>query len=202
MARARLLDRLQNYRFHLLDVSWSLSIPPFALNPAAGFQAVTAPEMTLETEEFAEGNHWTKRHLISGGSVGNITLSRGATFYDAEFWLWISAAIRGQQGGMVPPLGPALTGHRRNLLLIQYTGYSARGLGEAGAAIDAAASAAAGFVPNVNHALALPARAWMLLDCLPIRYKASGDFDGASSDVSIMELEISVDRFEEFSVTG
>jgi len=202
MARSRLLDRLQSFRFHLLDVSWSLSVPPFALNPAAGFQSVTAPEISLETEEYAEGNHWTKRHLISGGSVGNITLTRGASFYDAEFWVWISAAIRGQQGGLLPPTGPALTGHRRNLLLIQYTGYSARGLADAGSAIDAAASAAAGLIPTIGFALALPARAWMLLDCLPVRYKAASDFDAASSDVSIAELTIAPDRLEEFSSVG
>lgn len=202
MARVRLLDRLQSFKFHLLDVSWSLSVPPFALQPAAGFKSITAPEVSLETEEFAEGNYWFKRHLISGGSIGNITLMRGATFYDAEFWTWMSASIRGQVGGLLPPFGPGMEGKRRNLLLIQYTGYSVRGIADAGSAIDSAASAAAGFLPNVTGALALPARAWLLLGCLPVRYKASTDFDASSGEVSVMELELSIDRLEEFSVTG
>jgi phage tail-like protein len=202
MARVRLIDRLQNFRFHLLDATWELSVPPFALNPLAGFQAITAPEITLETEEYNEGNHWTKRHLPTTASVGNITLSRGCSFYDAEFWVWMSATIRGQQGGVLPPTGPALSGHRRNLLLIQYTGYSMRAAGNLGPAVDAAVSAAAGFMPSPNAVLGVPARAWFLMECMPVRYKAASDFEASSSDVSVAELEISVDRWEEVGVAA
>lgn len=201
MARARLLDHLQAHKFHLLDVSYDLSIPPFALNPLGGFQSITAPEMSLETEEVAEGNYWFKRHVISGGDIGNITLSRGVTFYDAEFWLWITAAIRGQPSSTLS-LRPSLSGKRRNLLLIHYTGYSLRGIEGAGPGIDAAASAAAGLLPTVNNALSLPGRAYMLMDCLPVRYKGGSDFDASSGEVSIEELEISIDRLETFAVTA
>ncbi|NIN63244.1 MAG: hypothetical protein GTO63_00715, partial [Anaerolineae bacterium] len=84
-------------------ISYKLTIPPFVFNPVAGFSSISAPEITLETEHYDEGNFYFKRHLISGGEVSPITLMRGATFYDSEFWLWISAAIQGQKGALLPP---------------------------------------------------------------------------------------------------
>lgn len=200
MARLRIKDKLQNYQFHLLDISYSLSVPPFVLNPLASFSAITTPEMTLETEEVAEGNSYFKRHVISGGSVSSITLQRGASFFDSEFWNWISACIRGQVGQISWPV--AMSGKRRNLLLIQFTGYSARGFTAVSEGMDALASMAAGFLPNVGGILRIPARAWILIDCLPTRYKPASDFDATSGDISIMELELQMDRFEEFSMGG
>lgn len=186
------------YQFHLMDVSYSLAFPPWALDPLFSFNSITAPEFTVEVEELAEGTHPFKRHLISGGSVGPITLSRGASFYDAEFWRWIVATVKGSPGG---PLG-SMSGKRRNLLLIQFTGYSAMAAKNAGPALQAAAAVARGFLPDVGGILRVPARAWLMMDCLPIRYKTGSDFDATSNEVSVMELELHPDRIEEFSITG
>jgi len=198
MPRIRLLDRLQVYQFHLMDVSYSLAFPPWALDPLLSFKSITAPEVQLEVEELAEGTHPFKRHLISGGSVSSITLTRGASFYDSEFWRWIVATVKGSPGG---PFG-SMSGKRRNLLLIQFTGYSATAIGEAGAELQAVAQVARGFLPDVGGILRVPARAWLLMDCLPIRYKSGSDFDASSSEISLMELELHPDRIEEFSITG
>lgn len=46
----------------------------------------------------------------------------------------------------------------------------------------------------------IPARAWLLKGCIPVRYKAGSDFDGASSEISIMEIEMSVDSMSEISL--
>jgi hypothetical protein len=48
----------------------------------------------------------------------------------------------------------------------------------------------------------IPARAWVLSGVIPIRYKAGGDFDAASSALSIAELEVAVDQMDEISLAG
>jgi hypothetical protein len=45
-------------------------------------------------------------------------------------------------------------------------------------------------------------RAWLLQGCLPTRYKAGTDFDATSADVSIMELELSVESFQEYALSS
>jgi hypothetical protein len=52
----------------------------------------------------------------------------------------------------------------------------------------------------LTHAVRMPARAWLLKGCLPKRYKAGTDFEASSGEVSIMELEVEVERFEEYSL--
>lgn len=52
----------------------------------------------------------------------------------------------------------------------------------------------------LNQAVRMPARAWVLKGCLPKRYKAGTDFEASSGEVSIMELEVEVERFEEYSL--
>lgn len=200
MARTRFNDFLQNYSFHLIDISPSLSIPPFVfMNPLAGFSQITTPEVSVETEEIDEGNHYFKRHLISGGSTSSITLQRGASLMDADFWRWISATIRGDKSTLLPPV---LGGQRRNLLLIQYTGYDVTGLTGGADELQAVASIAKGFLPEFGAVTRIPGRAWMLFECFPTRYKPASDFDATSSDVSIMELELAVDYIEEVSLVA
>lgn len=196
MARKRITDYFQNHNFHLLDVSPSLAVPPFVFNLFASFSSISAPEITLETQEVEEGNFYFKRHVISGGSVGNITLQRGVSFYDSEFWSWISSTIKGEVPKAIPPV---LGGKRRNLLLIQYTGYQVGfAEGAAGAGLDILGTLLSGF-PGSRK---IPGKAWMLMQCLPIRYKVSGDLDATSSDISLSELELSPERIEEFGISA
>jgi hypothetical protein len=46
----------------------------------------------------------------------------------------------------------------------------------------------------------LPAKAWVLYGCVPSRYKAAGDFDATDSAISIQELEIAVESWDELSL--
>lgn len=48
----------------------------------------------------------------------------------------------------------------------------------------------------------LPAKAWVLYGCLPSRYKAAGDFDATDSAISIQELEVAVEYWDELSLGG
>jgi hypothetical protein len=50
--------------------------------------------------------------------------------------------------------------------------------------------------------LAVPGRAYMLFDCLPIRYKSAGDFDANTVAVSVEELELTYTRFELMGAFG
>lgn len=95
MPRSVVQDVLTNYPFWLMDVApiELLALP--VLTPSFGFSAITAPELTLETEEIQEGNWFFPRKVVRGASVGTITLSRGATFTDSDFYRWIRATLTG-----------------------------------------------------------------------------------------------------------
>jgi hypothetical protein len=46
----------------------------------------------------------------------------------------------------------------------------------------------------------IPAKAWMLYGCVPSRYKAAGDFDASDGGISIQELEIAVESWDELNL--
>jgi hypothetical protein len=48
----------------------------------------------------------------------------------------------------------------------------------------------------------VPARAFLLRGCVPTRYKTGSDFDASSGSISIQELEIAVESFEEISLAA
>lgn len=77
----------------------------------------------------------------------------------------------------------------------------------AGAAIAGAAAGGAvagGALPigigPFAFATRIPARAWLLHDCLPVRYKAGSDFDAGNAAISLQELEVQPEHIEEFSL--
>jgi phage tail-like protein len=179
---SRLLDLLQSNRFWLVDVVPSSTFPFFVLGaPLMAFQSITMPELTLETDEVKQVNSMYKRYVYSGGSVGAITLTRGARVYDDTFWQWASRAVRGID--MMP----------RNLLLIQYTNINLASY--AGDTVEMPVLCQAWEVAQF-----LPGRAWLLWDCIPTRYKAGSDLDAMSGDVSIMEIDLQMSAFTEFAI--
>jgi phage tail-like protein len=196
MSRIRLFDHLQNFKFHLFDVSWSLSFPPFALTPIYGFQSITSPEIRIETEEYAEGNDWFKRHLIVGGSVPEITMQQGVSVFNSDFWNWTVASLRGAPSSTI-----GIDGKRRNFLLVQYTGYSAEGAA-GNQAIPTAMSGALGFLPTPNAIFSLPGKAWMLNECIPTNFKAASDFDATSGDISLASITVAPHSIDEIAVSA
>src|SRR6056300_1284355 len=110
--RLRYLDMLQVYPFWLFDASGFAGNPLFTIfYPTFGFSAITSPEITVELRHVQPGNWEYKRRAVKTADVSAMTLSRGARFYDSDFWIWIHNAIRGKQ-----PL-------RRNLVLVHFMGY-------------------------------------------------------------------------------
>lgn len=173
---------LQTNRFWLVDTVPSSTFPFFVLGaPIMGFQSITMPEITLETDEIKQINSMYKRTIYSGGSVSTITLTRGARAYDDTFSIWIDRAIRGID--MVP----------RNLLLLQFTGINVAAWG--GASVDLPVAIEAWEIAQF-----LPGRAWLLWDAIPVRYKPGSDFDATSGEVSIMEIDLAIHAMTEFAL--
>jgi phage tail-like protein len=185
MPRLRYLDMLQVYPFWCFDASGFSGNPLFSiLDPNLGFSACTTPEVNIEMREIQPGNWEYKRRAVKTADVSPITLSRGARFYDSDFWIWLSNAIQGKQ-----PL-------RRNLVLVHFMGYR-----PLSATLPADVS---GNFPDESAVTSLgtrfPARAWSLMGCVPTRYKSGGDFDANASDVSIQELEVQPEFVEEMTI--
>lgn len=86
------------------------------------------------------------------------------------------------------------------------SGLSASALGAAaaiGGSIAASARASEGQGKPLGPfeiAPRIPAKAWMLYGCVPSRYKAAGDFDASDSSISIQELEIAVESWDELNL--
>jgi hypothetical protein len=232
MPRSQLTDFLQTHPFWLLDVApvELLSLPIFT--PICGFASVTAPEMSIETQDIQEGNWPFGRKVVKTAKVNTVTLTRGATFWDSDFWRWILFATTGEPisplGGLLPTITFGGATPRKDLVLIHFfshftseigapivTALAAGGIGYLAGGIVSGAHAAiqAGVAVGVgalgNHGIGpfefaarMPARAWLLHNCIPTRYKTGGDFDAKSGEVSIMELDVEPETFEEFALTA
>jgi len=185
LPRLRYLDMLQLYPFWAFDASGFSGNPLFSIfDPALGFSACSAPEVSLELREVQPGNWEYKKRAVKSADVAPVVLSRGSRFYDSDFWIWMNNAVKGKQ-----PL-------RRNIVLVHFMGFR-----PLAAALDGDTS---GSLPDelaiTSLVTRLPARAWFLQACLPTRYKAGGDFDANSSDVSIQELEVQPEDVVEMTV--
>lgn len=147
--------------------------------------------------------HGDKEFLGDGSTLGKVTAAVG-NFLGG--------------GGRVSP--------RRNVLIIHFTrinvsealsssdpllrtaavlGAGVAGVllsgGLAGGATLAAGAAAQGFgIGPFQFATRIPARAWLLHNCIPVRYRPGNDFDASSGQVSIQELEVQPEYVEEFSL--
>jgi phage tail-like protein len=185
MARPRFLDLLQVYPFWVFDASGHAGNPLFSIfDPVLGFSACTTPEITIEHRTVQPGNWEYKRRAVKTADVSPITMSRGARFYDSDFFLWVSNAVRGLQ-----PL-------RRNLVLVHFIGYrplAAALPGDKGSIFPDE-------IAVTSLATRIPGRAWFMAGCLPSRYKAGGDFDAMASDVSVQELEVQPEYVHELTI--
>jgi len=181
-SRSRLEDLLRSNRFWLVDVIPSSTFPFFVLGaPFMGFQSITMPEITLNTDESKQVNSMYPFQTYIGANVSPITLTRGCRVYDDTFYQWVQRAIRG------------IDMNPRNLLLIQYTDINLSTY--TGASVEMPVAMEAWEVAQF-----LPGRAWLLWDAIPVRYKAGTDLDGTSGEVSIMELDIAIHAVTEFAL--
>lgn len=262
MTRSPFFDPLRDSNFWLYDVApieLAASLPIFT--PLMGFSAVSSPEITVETQQINEGNWPYTKSVVKSASVGSMTLSRGVSMVQSDFWRWVQSAVQGSTGSNIGFLPVGGVTYRRTLLLIHFfrnlplpvSGFSFKdrpilaakdALGQAGLAIggNAFVSTAAGFVAGTdvplqglgvaassavqlgalqamgaffggsagsgnalgiaNIGIKVPARAFMLKNCIPTRYKSGSDFDASSGQVSIQELDIQPEIVEEIALSA
>jgi hypothetical protein len=53
-----------------------------------------------------------------------------------------------------------------------------------------------------NSPVLVPARAFLLHKCVPVRYRSGSDFDASTGDISIQELEVDAEMVEEISLSS
>lgn len=223
MPRTRLRDKLQSHLFWAFDASSALQFPVFT--PLFGFSSITAPSIQTEVESFRDGTYLYPRTVVKGATVGAVTFHRAATIFDSDFYDWITLAIYGQrpdtEGILGSAVGAFLENHagevRRNICVIQMTNInSTKGTAAVFTAIAAAAlaSGSLGVAATVGvaglggvvgigpfeFAARLPARAWILHQCLPMSYKSASDFDASTPSISLMELTIQPEFIEELNL--
>lgn len=124
MARSWSTDYLQQFTFWLVDVApiGAFALPIF--NPFMGFSSITAPEITLTTETVSEANWIFDKKVVTGASVGPMTLQRGVTWFDSDFWHWVMATLKGDpeefKAGYVPALRTGGVTPRRTMMLVHF----------------------------------------------------------------------------------
>jgi phage tail-like protein len=123
VARGYLSDYLQVFPFWLADIGPlnTFSLP--VLTPVFGFSQITSPEITVEIEQFKEGNWMFDRKVVKSASMTPMTLSRGVTLFESDFSNWMKAALYGdtqQFSSVVPLLNVGGPTYRRTLMLIHF----------------------------------------------------------------------------------
>ncbi|MDD5510948.1 MAG: phage tail protein [Dehalococcoidales bacterium] len=186
MARNRILDFMQSYRFWLFDLVPSMAPPFYVLGaPFFGFSAISSPEYSAQVDSITQLNSMFKKYSYGGGEMSPITLSRGVRGFDDTMWQWMYRALTG------------LETTQRHLLLLSYTNinlYNIDPVTGIGKQFDSS-----GIQNPFEIGEFLPGKAWLLWGCIPSAYKSASDFDANSPDVSISELTIQPEAVTELT---
>ena len=191
MARAQATDYLHNFRFHVRadtvtglgadplqpggSPSSGRGLPAGGLLPEAGFQAVTTPELTVESTEYREGLRTYAEKYPGIPTTNDLTFTRGVAREDSAFLAWVTAAVEGRE-------------YRADVTILH-----AVRIGRGSAA------GAGGLFNAVNDFTPSNSRIYKLFNAFPMRVKVSGDMDAGTSDVSLAEVDVA---YETFSVTA
>jgi phage tail-like protein len=176
MARPAATDFLHSMRFHVtvLDNAEGYleggSLQDTGM-PQAGFTTCSIPELGQESVEYKEGTYIYPRKYPGNPTVSDCSFARGVARTDSSFWDWARDSV---EGGTSPE-------YRKDLQISHY---------HRDAIIPAATS---GAVANTTQITA--AKIYKCLECFPIRCKPAGDLDATSSEISIMEMDVAVERF-------
>ena len=183
-SKIRALEFLQHFSFMLLEIpNFSLQgnkgvtikdlIP--VLLPIAGFSSCSSPEMTANVEEINPGNQSYPYKHITSWTYSTISLMRGASIARVDLGAWVQGVMKGQE-------------IRRNFLLVHFTRSAPLGQPE---------------LPfGFAKLFTIPAKAWLLESCYPVRYKTVSDFDAMSGDISIEEMDLEPIRITDYTSSG
>ena len=160
MSRSHITDPFQTFRFHV-KATKAGSLEP--LGPvAAGFNSVTLPTQTIESAEYKEGIMVYRRKFPGDTTFDDITLTRGVTVVNSEFWNWVNATSSGREYRVDLQI---LHFHRDNI------------------------------TDQSDFSTLTPSRIIDCYECFPLSVKSGSDMDSMTSEISIQELTISIERF-------
>jgi phage tail-like protein len=187
MPRAAASDPLHGFRFHArsinapdLNGAGADLLQPDGDTPGyvigegseAGFNSITMPEITVEHAEYREGIRVYTMKFPGVPTIAEITLNRGVAKYDTAFFNWVLAAVEGNE-------------YRCDVVIFHVQR----------PALEQIQDTSKG--PNIDvGAVGVVSKLYKLYECSPARVKIAGDLDASTSDVSIAELDISVERFD------
>lgn len=95
-ARAIKTDFYQNFRYHVRVVDGSpVGDDTKVLAAQSGFNSVSIPELTMDAVEYREGTSVYTKKFSGIPTVSEVTLMRGVTKTDTDFWDWAKRAAEG-----------------------------------------------------------------------------------------------------------
>lgn len=184
MARAQGTDFFHAMRFHLVvngNTTHPLTTDLSGAGQAAqaGFQACTTPSATVDVAPYREGHYVYTRKFPGIPTMEPLTLSRGVTFKDTQFWHWLQDVIEGNGE------------YREDVTIKHFHRKALPGVTQRGGG---------GQLPNTSaQALDLqngPYRAYELFNAFPPAHKVAGDLDSTASEISIMTMGLEYESFE------
>ena len=96
MARAISTDFFQNFRYHARIIDGSpIGSQGYVFKVQAGFNTLTVPELTMDAVEYREGTTIFTMKLSGIPTFSEVTLTRGVTAADSDFWRWGQSAAKG-----------------------------------------------------------------------------------------------------------
>lgn len=198
MGRAAATDPLHSFRFHATTVEGGASpvlgiagtaasdvLQPNENGPGyiagggtqAGFQSITAPEVTNDPAEYREGIRTYTQKFPGIPSMNDVTLNRGCARLDTAFFSWMLAAVEGAE--------------YRADIIIWHVQRPERDLSitEGAGGVLTAAGSELEVTPEIS-------KRYILKEAFPTRVKIAGDLDASTSDISLAELDIAYERFD------
>lgn len=149
----------------------------------AGFSNMSTPSVTVELAEYREGHYIYTRKYPGIPSMDDVVMSRGVALVDTDFWDWLRVVIEGRGE------------YRADLTIFHHH----RSADEITPALNREFSPQGeDNIRKQNQILDLNANArrYELYEAFPTTHKVASDLDGTSSEIGVMELGISYERFE------
>ena len=184
MARAAQTDFLQAFRFHVRAVAAGSDPQKFLarsgttngqLGADAGFAMVSTPSGNIDLGEYREGHYIYTRKQPGIPTMDAITMSRGVTLSDSQFYYWFRTTIEGDGE------------YRADLEIVHYARRSTQGT-------DTLTTN-----PQGLNADSTANKLYTVYEAFPTSFKPATDLDANASEIAIAELTADYERFE---VTG
>jgi phage tail-like protein len=148
--------------------------------PQAGFNNITLPELTTEIAEYTEGQDIYGMKQPGRPTVNDCTFQRGVAVQDSAFWDWARQVAEGS--GEYRATVKIKQYHRVNALVRPFPATGQENLTR----ID----------------LSAPSIVYHLYQAFPIRCKPGGDLDATASDISIAEMDVAFEHFEQERISN